>query len=1603
MSKRKRDFANEDEETTPNTSLQHHPLSFLIPKQLTVPFSIPHNPNILSDTLIFSQDDINDNPIEIVPTDLLNLDIWKMEDPDLKFVKFKKPYIELRSTEENMTANLNENLHLDNITQVTDSDYFKQNLKANKMELITELNDDDALLSGITNLINSDLIDETGTTTTTNSYDGSNIKPKDQQIKEETRPDFIYDTKITRSVLISHVLDDFVHTISKLLNDESLETTKHDNDGDDDDDYDDELDLWDTYSFIFSEETKLVRPDILNSIKSKLLDLISTNSHNQLDQIVFSKLLEICLNTLKESLPIEWHDLFESKDNFSILEYQKFAEIMMSCCSIVIILYSNDLIERINKHENSFSMVIDFICIFGSVLKSLYMREKFSEIPDFFIPTIKHYISMISTLYSDVKNLPLDDSSVTRLEYISFDILFVDILVSRERANMNIVLEDLRANFAKLIISIYSSYEDQRVFIFTEIVDNFGTLNPLKSKARNFRPNCGISIQLISFLIVSLIQCHNEYYKTFDYSQYSLLTMNHTTKAKKVELQEITDNLWSSINYQVNSMSKAADEFVISFIKKIISSYTPSLRKIIENTLADFLLMLEITEFPVCSIILNSMLTNLLYTCNNNENTQSSAHALFFEMIGLIGSKILTLKNLLNLPLLDIEIKIDDFELFANDLIVFLSYTKFKNTKSNENLLLFDFISLIHLSKLNKMQVELNKLILSHEESLMQQKLKTDKLLLNSITNTISKLIELPFQNKSPVDIKNLSDNQVSEIYKKLIASQDLTHRYNDVLSFILSSLNHPKTKSRMLAVKNLTLLINREPTLLQDEKLRNMIKRRLTESYASVTDAILDLLSKVLECKNEYIEEYTDIISQKIADPSVAVKKKTANLIKYMFLHTNSINSKVKLAVALLSQLDDEEDRIVDLSCRILADLLFVDLGNAVLSNYKSNPVSIQNKAYQIIYVLCGIFSMKESTWNLFERFFEEKIIYTSSFNKSIMNELKQSLEILVETMLELITDSLDKNIAETNVTSENIMGVMSTFVKCNENLISQDQLITIQPYIINDFQGSKVCFYALKVLNLALNHQKSLNRTFVQSCKESLMKRLTKFNSKELDFAIQCVWKLFLINDDTSSVSKACISTLKMLLKYIGDIQRSVKDFRPDSTVLRLLYLIGGFGRYCNFERDRELFVASRLGLLEKEPISVFFLKYLLKFCDSAIENSVRKVAIKNTLNICVSYPKLFFSIPVSKLIESTFKKKDLIISNIVIGSLLTFLEHEELKMIKKNGLDVKRSGSIKLDIAVFHGYTLDYVNDGLCSTLVQKYINNILHICLEKNPETAMNSINFLRMVIKFGFCNPKICFPTVIALECAKSNHIRHIAIELHKFLFEKFETLIESTYSEALKTTFAYVSKVYQLTELANCSNFLKLFFRIVIERKSKQRIEKFIQAILRSVGTASFYKIQKMSKEELTIVQTQIIFLCININEMEFTSQQELLMVITYIEKTILSEESIFLDQFNLLMDLFDDDDQDDNSITDKLKYISTSKVLLSLNCLTKCLITNYSISSDLILKYQESTDKKEFRAHVMKSESNRFFTGEIKKLLVSNEKNQLTLLYKKIQEFEKN
>lgn len=75
------------------------------------------------------------------------------------------------------------------------------------------------------------------------------------------------------------------------------------------------------------------------------------------------------------------------------------------------------------------------------------------------------------------------------------------------------------------------------------------------------------------------------------------------------------------------------------------------------------------------------------------------------------------------------------------------------------------------------------------------------------------------------------------------------------------------------------------------------------------------------------------------------------------------------------------------------------------------------------------------------------------------------------------------------------------------------------------------------------------------------------------------------------------------------------------------------------------------------------------------------------------------------------------------------------------------------------------VEFANDGVCSALATRFLDNILQLCLLRDLKNSLVAIRLLKLILKFGYTNPSHSIPTVIALFASTSQYIRHVAYEL----------------------------------------------------------------------------------------------------------------------------------------------------------------------------------------------------------------------------------------------
>lgn len=591
--------------------------------------------------------------------------------------------------------------------------------------------------------------------------------------------------------------------------------------------------------------------------------------------------------------------------------------------------------------------------------------------------------------------------------------------------------------------------------------------------------------------------------------------------------------------------------------------------------------------------------------------------------------------------------------------------------------------------------------------------------------------------------------------------------------SVFLNSLGHflesPKVKIKTKSVKILAVLSDYHPSLLSSVSLQQSLSARLCDEATLVRDAVYEFLGKYIRAHPYEADKYCSQLCNALNDEGVSVRKKAIKLSKDIYFMFGE-QAKIAVGNRLLKRLNDEEDSIKNEVVSVMMQCWITPL--ATKETAKISTLDLINLA-----------RAHHKTLENLEMFLESYVLKNPDTPKL--------MESLIESLLDLVSDDSDYK--------EGALLLLSICSKCTPELIGQNKLIALQPYLIDDANCSTRSYqFALRVLKNVLPTVTALRPDFIDPVQGFLLKKLTRLSNKELHEAVPSLWQFCKIKKDFLKMVNAAISTMKMMRKYLDH------QIERDNRLAKLMQLLSNLVKHCELEKHRQTFLSAGIGLKKNEPVVSLAVKYISSFCQTSNPLSTEIIGVSCLLVTCSNYPRILMSQPVLAVFDEALKSTREMVKALV-QTMIVFLREKDRPV---------EAGSSSLE---------DIVDDA-CPGLVQRYINSMLSLSLSDKGEYAYLPFQFVQVALDLGFANPKICISTVIALEASTVASVRSSAINIHKDLFEKHESLVDSNYQESIRLAFEN-----QLLSVQ--------FFNVVhgILQTSRSSRNKFIHAICKSM------------------------------------------------------------------------------------------------------------------------------------------------------------------------
>lgn len=271
-----------------------------------------------------------------------------------------------------------------------------------------------------------------------------------------------------------------------------------------------------------------------------------------------------------------------------------------------------------------------------------------------------------------VGTVDVTETVITELEFLAMRILFVDNACSEKDSVMGIQkFEALRRTAMDLIAIIFSCHPEQQMFLVTEVLTSLQKLPVNKQQARQYKLPEGKSIQLVSALIMRLIQTSaNAAFSELSTSR-NISSSPERKHANAAELEHNSTDSGSTetggddsddasqseassrysstmqrLSKEANRLSRLAGvyaQYVTGFYVKRATNVSKTgdqpHRNLLDLFVEDMIAVLGLPDWPAAELLLRAL---LLQMCEIAENKKynASEKSMALELLGMMGSAI---------------------------------------------------------------------------------------------------------------------------------------------------------------------------------------------------------------------------------------------------------------------------------------------------------------------------------------------------------------------------------------------------------------------------------------------------------------------------------------------------------------------------------------------------------------------------------------------------------------------------------------------------------------------------------------------------------------------------------------------------------------------------------------------------------------------------------------------------------------------------------------------------------------------------------------------------------------------------------------------------
>ncbi|KAL8600997.1 hypothetical protein ACOMHN_030654 [Nucella lapillus] len=1046
-------------------------------------------------------------------------------------------------------------------------------------------------------------------------------------------------------------------------------------------------------------------------------------------------------------------------------------------------------------------------------------------------------------------------------------------------------ISELQLNAMKLVTTIFSRYDKHRQLILEDIFASLARLPSSKRNLRNFRLNSEESIQMVTALALQLIQC----VVRLPSQDASSPAPTEDPDPKRQQKAGKDSDIVIVTSYE--TAMRTAYNFLTVFLKKCTTKGEEDYRPLFENFVQDLLSTVNKPEWPSSELLL-SLLGRILVHQFSSKSTDTSLRVASLEYLGIVAARLRkdAISSHLNQEVIDDivhKVNEDDDEeqsstrskkktkqggdvtqSLQESILEYLAY----NGQSEPAL---QFARQFYIAQWyrdttveaeKKMRQQQNTSGSDDEDfneteaetttEVMQNVEKRKNFLLSQIASTQNTLATYrPSPSKLDYDSACL-------VARYLSSKRPFAQSFDVYLTQILKVLSETAVAVRTKAMKCLTAVVESDPGILARNDMQRGVHGRFLDQSTSVREAAVELVGKFILIRPELIPKYYDMLSERILDTGISVRKRVIKIFKDICIEQQDFNKIPEMCVKMIRRVNDEEGikKLVNEvfqtmwfspvstrqpdSSRLLQKVMNItdvvaaskDTGyeffEQMLENLlKKDEEGNYNKTVILVIVLCVCLQLLKKDEGNYNKTAIVIVLCVclqllkkdeeGNYNKTAILACTQIVDCLVENVLRIEEKSVE--MSEAKNTTSRLVACLSTlylFSKIKADLMVQ-HATTLQPYL--DIKCSSqsdylVLHYVARILELVVPLMDHPSENFLMTLEEDMIKLILKHGMMVVQSCVSCLGAVVNSVSHNYALVKDCFG------KFFGVLTKLMQDHEKDGahpdlrarkpTLLRSLFTIGQLSRHFDFD-SKEMGEAKVCVHQKVYDVLYYFIHH-------EEEDVQHKALTALGFFLCRHYEYML-----GKLVKEMYHdfltndNAPIRLRCQVLKNLQLYLVEEEIAMAKSDAEWKKHAKQEDLK-------EMGDVQSGMASTVVQLYLKQVLEAFYHDHSQVRITALNVVQLILRQGLVHPVQCMPYLICMSTDPENLVRIKADQQLEEIEKKYPGFTHMKALQGIKNSYRLQQVLHKTSPLEPIRGFRQT------EEGQYQAFNGFLYSVLRS-------------------------------------------------------------------------------------------------------------------------------------------------------------------------